>query len=199
MAKANKMPTSSKKRSPWRWLIWISVSILTIYLLLTSGAWWFVKYHRGISQIAYFDIALPSNWERYKVKRGDHHIQQARQYLQIGQGARGFQLLRIGLARSPRNRDGRILLSQIFAANNRKDLAKKTLTDGLGYHRYDRDFITHTLRFLIEQEEDLAALTLSNQFLEDANSPREILELATLSAANVHHSRRRYKLAYSYC
>ena len=197
MAKANKMPTSSKKRSPWRWLIWISVSILTIYLLLTSGAWWFVKYHRGISQIAYFDIALPSNWERYKVKRGDHHIQQARQYLQIGQGARGFQLLRIGLARSPRNRDGRILLSQIFAANNRKDLAKKTLTDGLGYHRYDRDFITHTLRFLIEQEEDLAALTLSNQFLEDANSPREILELATLSAANVHHSLGSYDLAES--
>ena len=184
-------------KSIWRWITWISAILLTVYLLLTVGAWWFVKYHRGVSQITYLDIALPSNWERYQVKRGDHHIQQARQLLQIGEGSRGFQLLRMGLARSPQNRDGRLFLSQVFAANNRIDLAQETLINGLSYHRYDREYITSTLRFLIEHDEDLSALTLSNQLLEDPESSLDILELAALSAATVHHHQGSYDLAES--
>ena len=191
------MPAPFINKSFRRWLVWISISLIAIYLLLAGGAWWFVKYHRHVSQITYLDIALPSNWGRYQIKRGDHHIQQARHFLQLGQGARGFQLLRMGLARSPSNRDGRILLSQLFAANNRSDLAKTILIKGLTYHQYDREYITSALRFLIEQEEDLHALWLSNQLLQDPIAPRDIVELAALSAATVHHHQGGYDLAES--
>jgi len=103
----------------------------------------------------------------------------------------------MGLARSPKNRDGRILLSRLFVANDRGDLAKTTLINGVTYHRYDRDYITSTFRFLIEQEEDLSALSLSNQLLKDPKSPRVIIELSALSAATVHHHQGRYDLAES--
>ncbi len=191
------MHTTDSRNYAWRWISYISTALLVVYFLLTGGAWWFVKHHRGVSQITYLDIALPSNWERYQVKRGDHHIQQAHHFLQSGQGSRGFQLLRMGLARSPRNRDGRIFLSQVYAANNRIDLAQNTLTNGLKFHRYDHEYIATTLRFLIEQEEDIAALTLSNELLEDPNSSPSIRELAALSAATVRHQQGSYDRAES--
>lgn len=191
------MPTPSVKKRLRHWLLWSSGSLLTGYLLLTGSAWWFVKYHRDVSQITYFDIALPSNWGRYQIKRGDYHIHQAQQLLRDGEGRRGFQLLRMGLVRSPGNLEGRILLSELFAANNRNDLATETLINGVSFHRYNREYLTRILRFLIEQEDDLLALSLSNQLLNDPEAPREIIELAALSAAIVHHHQGNYDQAES--
>lgn len=192
------MQIPNAKRSQWKWVFWTIGIALTLYLSLTVGAYLFVKYQRGVERINYLDIALPSNWARYQVKRGDHHIAQALHDLRSGNLAQGLYQLRIGLARAPRNREGRLVLAQLFTEINRPDLTRTTLLDGLDYHRHNATYVATTLRFILDQEDDIFTLTLSDQLLAVYPPGTELHGIATLSASTACFYQGNYDQAETY-
>ena len=117
---------------------------------------------------------------------------QAQYIFESGHGQRGLHLLRTGLARSPKNREGRILLARIYAENHRPDLAKQILQSGLRYHQHDSEYLAALLRFLIEEEDDHLALQLSNQLLQTPSTPPKIIAFAAQSAATLHYRKGDY-------
>ncbi|MCB1105325.1 MAG: tetratricopeptide repeat protein, partial [Cephaloticoccus sp.] len=136
------------------WCAAIGISLVLLYAGLTAAAWVFVRHFRHVEGVAYTDIALPTRWDRYQVIRGNHHIASGLKLLAAGKFAPGFQQLRVGLARAPRNRDGRMALAGIYAQTGRTDLAQTTLLDGLAHHSNDHDYVATTMEFLSSLAQD---------------------------------------------
>ena len=168
------------------------------YAGLTAGAWAFVKYRRGVDTVTYTDIALPWRWSEYQVKRGEHAVAMGFTLLQRGKFDRGFLQLRVGLARAPGHRDGRLLLAQILANSRRHDLARSTLMDGLKFHADDPDYVDAVLEFLLSRQADGEVMTLGNQILATPNGSPALREIAALHAARAAYYRGKYDLADTY-
>lgn len=165
------------------WCTAVCVGLVLLYLGLTTAAWFFVRHVRHIEGVAYADIALPTRWERYKVSRGNHHVASAFKLLAQGKFNAGFQQLRIGLARAPQNRDGRMALAGLYAQTGRVDLAQTTLLDGLGYHANDQDYVTTALDFLSSQAHDRKTLEICSRLMADPLLNPAIHTLAALRSA----------------
>lgn len=168
------------------------------YAGLTVGAWAFVKYRRGVDTVTYPDIALPWRWPAYQTKRGEHAIAQAFALLPQGKFDQGFYQLRVGLARAPGHRDGRLLLAQILANSRRNDLAHTTLTEGLKYHATNPVYVGAVLEFLLNRQADDEVMTLGNRILAAPDSSPALRETAALHAARAAYYRGKYDLAEAY-
>ncbi|MCC6416529.1 MAG: hypothetical protein IT582_11525 [Opitutaceae bacterium] len=174
------MPAPRPARRTVVWGGAIGLGLLIIYVGLTVAAWIYVRHVRHVEGVTYADIALPSRWSHYEVLRGNHHIAVGLNLLAQGKLIPGFQQLRVGLARAPRHREGRLALAEIYAHTGRLDLAQTTLLDGLAFHANDRDFVTATLEFLSAQIQDGKVLALCARLLADPTLDPGIHQLAAL-------------------
>lgn len=138
----------------WRLGATLLLAAAGLWLLLTLGAWLFVKYHRGFATANYVDLLWPGRWPQYRVSQGDFYISQSESLLQQGEYSLALHRLRIGVGKSPANPQGRILLAQAYLAQRRPDLAKQVLLDGLTYRPEDPAYLQTTLAFLLEFQED---------------------------------------------
>jgi Tfp pilus assembly protein PilF len=182
---------------PWHWPVLGLLGLGIIYVGLTLGAFCFVRYHRGIDTITYGDIALPQRWPIYREKRGAFLITHALLLLRSGRFGDGFRQLRLGLGRAPDNREGRLVLAQIYADNKRPDLARQALMDGLAYHGADADYVATLLNFLLDREEDHLVIALSDRLLQ--NHPDvKIAQVAAIAAATACYYRGNYDRAENY-
>lgn len=165
------------------WILVPGAGLLLLYIGLTFAAWWFVREVRHVEAVTYADIALPTRWPHYQIIRGHHHIATGLKLLEQGQGSAGFQQLRMGLARAPRHRDGRLALAALLAQAGRADLAESVLTDGLPYHRNDPGYITPLLDFLAQQGLDSKILALTRPLIADPSLDPATRDLAAFRAA----------------
>ncbi|MDB6113303.1 MAG: hypothetical protein JWQ62_248, partial [Lacunisphaera sp.] len=67
------------------------------------------------NQVGWLDLAAPWRWSGMRVRRGDTAILTALDEIQAKDYASGFYNLRVGLARSPGNVDGRLTLARMQA------------------------------------------------------------------------------------
>ena len=165
------------------WCAAICGGLALIYVGITTAAWLFVRHVRHVEGVAYTDIALPTRWGRYQVIRGNHHVASGLKLLALGKFAPGFQQLRVGLARAPRNRDGRMALAGIYAQTGRTDLAQTTLLDGLAYHFNDRAYVTTTMEFLSSLAQDRKVLEVCARLIADDSIAPVIRKQAALYSA----------------
>lgn len=165
------------------WCAAIGISLVLLYAGLTAAAWVFVRHFRHVEGVAYTDIALPTRWDRYQVIRGNHHIASGLKLLAAGKFAPGFQQLRVGLVRAPRNRDGRMALAGIYAQTGRTDLAQTTLLDGLAYHSNDHDYVATTMEFLSSLAQDRKVLEICAQLIAEDSIAPTIRQQAALHSA----------------
>ncbi|MGH9649988.1 MAG: tetratricopeptide repeat protein, partial [Terriglobales bacterium] len=84
-----------------------------------------------------------------------------------------FLMLRKGVARSPANATGRVLLARIFAGNRRLDLAQETLLAGLPRLRNDIRYLHQVLDFLLRQGEDRQLVQLAQNLLRSNHLPSQ--------------------------
>lgn len=192
------MPLSPLQTKIFRWCTAILLLAALGYAGMTVAAWAFVKYRRGVEMVAYADIALPWRWPDYQTKRGEHAIGLAFALLERGKFDQGLHHLRVGLARAPAHRDGRLLLAQIMAHNRRNDLARGILIDGLKFHRADPDYVGPVLEFLLARQADEEVMTLGNQILANRDGSPAMREIAALNAARAAYYRGRYEQADAY-
>ena len=89
-----------------RWRRWLALTFLAtagLWVLLTLGAWLFVRYGRDFPDVKYVDLLWPGRWPQYRVNQGNHYIAQNEALLRQGEYTLAVQKLRIGVSKAPAN------------------------------------------------------------------------------------------------
>lgn len=170
---------------------WGRVGLL--FLGLGLGLWtaksvalfYFFKNVRQFEEVSLGDMFLyPANRGNVRVQQGDYQIRVGKEALDREDYRRAIALFQEGVARSPANLEGRMLLAQIYSGW-RPDLAVDLLVDGLPHGRGDRDYVQLTSLLLFNQKEDGQVLELTESLLAEdpPEDIRQILHVARLQAA----------------
>lgn len=184
----------------WRWHAALAAASLAfIYVLLVTGVFLISKYYFGAQQTSYLDLLLPTRWAHHRVVQGDRHIAIAEQQLREQKFSEAIQSLRAGVAKSPENIRGRVLLAQLQSAANRPDLAQQTLLAGLPFLAKDPAYLQALFGFLLQQQLDDFTLKTARELLAHEPAPRsERAQLIALAAASAAYFRGNYDLAEDY-
>ena len=110
------------------------------------GLYYFFKEMRDFEAVSFTDMLLfPINRSSVRVEQGNYQIEEGKAAIEREDYRRAFSLLREGVARSPGNLEGRMLLAQLYAGW-RPDLATELMVDGLAGGGQDVNFVRQTLR-----------------------------------------------------
>lgn len=183
----------------WKWFfVWTAVLLVTGWTGAASGAYLFVKYKRGFTDVKFTDMLfLPVRWDDYQVARGDFLIRNAQSELKEQKFREAFYGLRMGLIKSPSNKEGRLLLAQFYGLWKRPDLTRQTLLDGFAYHKSDPDYLKTLFSFLLQQQDDQQVLSFYKQLLGDDLTINPRNQLVALAAASSCYFRGNYDEAES--
>jgi len=180
----------------WGKLIFLLLALVSVgYLVLVSGLYFHAKYARGVQQAIFLDLLLPSRWEHHRVVQGDHYVSVAERQMREGQTLDAFRNLRIGVAQSPGNVSGRLLLSRLYASANRFDQAQQTLLDGLPVLDFHPDFLQSLFGFLLQQQQDALTLKIAKNLLAHDSAPSARTGIIALAAASACYFRGNYDRA----
>lgn len=186
-------PFSIRRRSEsWQVQIyWKKLAICTVLLSLIAwmtaavGAYLFVKYQRGFTEVRFSDmLLLPARWNDYQLARGNFLIKNAQNDLKEERYREAFYGLRMGLIKSPTNKEGRLLLAQFYGLWKRPDLTRQILIDGFDYHQADKDYLKTLFSFLLQQQDDQQVLAFYKRLLENDFAPTPRNQLVALAAAS---------------
>ncbi len=166
-----------------RLVAFASIGITGTYLLACVALFLFLKYQRGYepftlqeSLTAFFEL------DEHRAKLGDFQIEQAFEKIQTNTRQdvlEGFKLLRYGVARSPTNVEGRLLLAEFYEiALRRSDVAADLLIAGLQHagrnpQYLESRYIGFLFAVLLRNYMDFRAVEVSQTLLRslDPSSP----------------------------
>lgn len=169
----------------WRQaLITLVVLALVAWLGAACSAYLFVKYSRGFSEVKFTHMLLmPWRLDEYREARGEFLIGQGNIELKDQKYREAFYSLRVGVALSPKNREGRMLLAQFYVAWQRPDLARRILLDGLEYNQGDIEYLKALFAYLLQQQSDFELVTITTGLLATAGPTPQIDERIRLIAS----------------
>lgn len=121
------------------------------------------------NQVGWLDLAAPWRWPGLRVKRGDTAILAATDEIRGRQFVEGYYHLRVGLARSPGNAAGRLLLARILAPSQ-PEAALAVLEEGLPYAGDNYEFLSGLLAFYGSQQIHAHALDVIDHLLQSRAS-----------------------------
>jgi hypothetical protein len=185
----------------WRRVRWLRVgvvlSVLAVacYLAVATAAFVFVRQVRQVDTASWWDVALPWRWEHYRVARGEQQIAEAKHFVEEGKLLEALLYLRTGIASSPANRDGRLLLVDLLGAAQRPQVARATLLEGLRWHAGDPVYVKPVLTYLLQQQEDAHVVALAGKYLRTAEPSGDVARLFALAAATAGYFRGNYDQA----
>ncbi len=170
----------------------LAASLVCFYVMLVVGAWAFLNFQRGVTETRFIDLLMPQRWPIQRVRIGDHQIAVARHQLETGEARDAFISLRSGVAKSPANLEGRLLLAKLLVAAHRNDLAEDCLLAGLPFAFRDLAYLRETFGFLLEQQHDDAVRTHARRLLSDPQLSPDAASLVALAAASASYFRGNY-------
>jgi tetratricopeptide (TPR) repeat protein len=170
-----------------RWGVLLALSAIGLWLLLTLGAWLFVKYRRDFPAVKYVDLLWPGRWPQYRASQGNFYITQSEALLQQGEYSLVLHKLRVGVSKAPANPRGRTLLARVYLAHRRPDLAKDVLLGGLVHLSDDPAYLQSTLAFLLEFQEDAQLLEITGRLLAGPPNSATRPLVATFAATAAYH------------
>ena len=158
-------------------------AVIVLYLVIVSAVFFFERYGRRAGQVTFVDLLLPTRWSHYRTALGDSQIAHAYRFARQGQRREALTLARAGIAQSPANRAGRLLLAQLLAEEGRLDAARQTLLDGLPAHRGDPAFLHPLFTVLLRQQQDARVIALARTLLPPQPTSSERDRLVALAGA----------------
>lgn len=195
----------SLRQSSQGWQVQIYWKLLAVSIVVLGLAGWFgaasaaflfVKYRRGFSDVKFTDmLLLPSRWDEYEVARGEFLIKNAQKDLKAQNFREAFYGLRLGLIKSPANKDGRLLLAQFYGLWRRPDLTRQTLLDGFAHHKNDNDYLKTLFSFLLQQQDDQQVLAYYKELLANDTRITPRNQLVALAASSSCYFRGNYDQA----
>ena len=171
------------------------VAVVGGYLGLVLLAFGFVRFQRKLDRVHVLDMALPWRWQNYRVARGDQHVAAAQRFVIEGKFREALLFARTGVAQSPANREGRLLLVDLFVGLDRLGFARQTLLEGLRHHEADAHYLRRVCTFLLHQQEDDAVIALAEQRLPRLPVTSEAARVVALAAASAAYFRGNYDQA----
>jgi len=184
----------------WRKTFLLLLSLAVIgWLGAACGAYLFLKYSREFTEVKFSHMLLmPWKTDEYRESRGEFLIRKGQDELKEQKYREAFYSLRVGLSLSPRNREGRMLLSQFYVAWQRPDLARRTLLDGLEFNFEDEEYIKALFSYLLQQQADFELIKIADGLIARAGTSApldERLRMIVSSKATGHFLRGNYDAA----
>ncbi len=128
-----------------RLLVVVGSMALAGYLLAATALFFWLD-RQPHNQVGWLDIAMPWRWSGLKAKRGDTAIETGLAELRLRNYTDAFYQLRVGLARSPANIEGRLTLARLVAGYD-PTRAMTLLEDGLDHAPHDEQLVGTLLEF----------------------------------------------------
>ena len=173
----------------------------TAWLGMAGALYLHFKYQKDFDTVSYVNmITLPFRLDAHRVQMGNYHIQRGIEAIKEEEFRDGFRLLRLGVARSPANLEGRRLVAEFYeVALNRPDIAIELLIAGLD-HGGDSDlqYLSRTLSLLLHHQMDNKVRDLAIQLLPELVEITDINKTIAYAAANANHLRGNYDAADDY-
>lgn len=134
-------------------LAWTSAMAVVVYLAGATVLFW-IWNRNPYSLLTYGDAVLyPVRHEAITEKKGQAFIAQGQELFRAKRWHEAANLLRLGLARHPRDLRARLTLAQYYLLLNQRPLALRSLQEGLGTEYPGRAYL-ETLFNLAQQGED---------------------------------------------
>ncbi len=186
---------------------WIRLFLATIFMFtagwlsVAAALYAHFKYREDFEAVTYADmLILPFTLDQHRVKMGDFHVETGLEGIQAGNIRDGLRLLRLGVARSPGNLDGRKAVAEIFeVALKRHDKASDLLIDGLNYGGIDdTDYLKTTIRQLLRHQMDEEIQDIAANHLPEEPELTEKNRIIAFGAAQANFLRGNYDRADDY-
>ncbi len=189
-----------KLKFHWKRALLASLLLVLLgWISLASGAYLFVKYKRGFSEVKYTHMLLfPWREAEYREARGEFLISLAKRQIRWNKPREAYYNVKVGSQLSPRNRDGRLLLAQFYMVWQRPDSAQQTLVEGLEFHRSDRQYLETLFSFLLQRQADEDVIKISDELLgggAQSVSGNEVIYMVAMARASALFFRGNYDSA----
>lgn len=181
----------------WKRLFAFAVVLSVMaWLGLASLAYLYVKHRRGFTEVQFTHMLfLPAKWEEYRISRGEFFIAKAKDDIGEQRYREAFHHLRVGVANSPENLEGRMLLAQFYVMWKRTDLAKRLLLEGVEKAADNLDYLKTLFTFLLQQQEDVTVIEIAKQMLALDSTPSDRTKLIALALSTASFHRGNYDVA----
>lgn len=186
--------TETRVRVFWRrCFVWLLVLAVAGWMALVAGAYFFVKYQRGFTEVSYRQILVyPFDPTDYRRAKGEFFIEQGKALLAEQDYLKAFHALRAGLAQVPEDNEARLFVVEVFHLVGRADLAAETLIEGLGTNAGSADYCRRVFSYLFQQHRDDRAVEVAREVLARGELDRQGRQLVGLALATAHFNRGRY-------
>tara|TARA_B110000208_G_scaffold152257_2_gene184038 strand:+ start:323 stop:1996 length:1674 start_codon:yes stop_codon:yes gene_type:complete len=161
----------------------------------------YFKYKKDFNEVTLTGmIGLPFRIDEHRKEMGDYHIKRGLEEVKQGNYRDALRLLRLGVARSPSNLEGRKVLAEFYElAIKRPDVAANLMVKGLDLGGIeDLDYLKQTLRVLLRNQMDEQVQELTNKYLPEEPDPNDINRTLAYGAANANYLRGNYDQADDY-
>ena len=187
----------------WGRLIGTFALLAVLGWFTLAGALYFhFKYNKEFDQVSYTKMLtlLPFGLETHRVEMGNYHIERGLSEIKEGNYRDALRLMRIGVARSPANLEGRRVLAEFYEiALKRHDIAVDQLLQGIELGGIqDGEYLKATLRVLLRYQMDEDIQNLANKYLPEEPELTDINRTLAFGAANANYLRGNYDLAEDY-
>ncbi len=186
----------------WGRLTATAIALLIAGWLSTSTALYFYfKYKKDFETVSFVGmITLPFRLDEHRKEMGDYHIQKGLEEMKSGNYRDALRLLRLGIARSPGNLEGRSALAEFYElALKRSDIAADLMLKGIPQGGIeDLDYIKQTLRLLLRYQMDQKIQELADTYLPEVPELNDINRTLAFGAANANYLRGNYDRADDY-
>lgn len=178
-----------------RVLLWTSIGLACIYLLVATAIFGVMRFRRGIHELTWMRIVLPTGWESSRALVGSHHIAVAQFLARGGHGSEALHYARAGMTKVPAHREGRLLLSRLLTASRQPGAAQDVLIAGLVHHQRDSRYLEELFGSLIQRQDDERAVVIARRLLEEKSLPVEARRAALLAGATACYFRGNFDQA----
>ena len=168
---------------------------LVLWLGATTGLYLFIQNARGYDAIRFTDVAFPWNWSQIRPKWGDYFIEKGLRHLEAKEWDQAFYYIRLGVAKSPTNLEGRLALSDMLFQANEVVRAVQALEAGLEYAARNEAFWDKMIRFLEYYQADRAIIRILDKGLNENLAPDSVLARAQSALAKAYYNQADYTQA----
>lgn len=188
----------------FRWLRILSVLLLTAitgWFTVAGGLFVHFKFRKDFDTVSFVDMMfLPLQMDEHRNKMGDYHVEKGLDFIKEGNFRDGLRLLRLGVARSRSNLEGRAVVAEIFEiALRRPDKATEMMLEGFEYGGLeDLEYVKKTLRMLLRYQMDEAIQELTDNNLPDEPEMTDRNRVLAYGAAQANYLRGNFDRADDY-
>lgn len=175
--------------------------LLVCWLCGALSLWMFLRYKQDFFEVRFIDVAfvfLPGRWDEYQRRRGDHYVQRALVALEAQQWRDALFLLRVGVAKSPENLEGRRRLAELLGRFGNAQAGLTVLEAGLSATSADPAYVRTYVTLLLNAQHDTRVRELADAALARPGLSTEMARLYAIAGATACFLRGDYDAAETY-